>query len=70
MSGTCIRKPVHELAPEDLDRFPVWEYALDEEELSTPWKDFANADLSVAIQIRCRDGRQTSRGENCRIRSP
>jgi hypothetical protein len=31
MSGHRIRKPVNELTPDDLERFPVWEYALDEE---------------------------------------
>lgn len=31
MSAMSIRKQVYHLTPDDLDRFPVWEYALDEE---------------------------------------
>lgn len=31
MINSKIRKPVNELTPEDLQRFPVWEFALDEE---------------------------------------
>lgn len=31
MSSVHIRKQVYELTPEDLDRYAVWEFALDEE---------------------------------------
>jgi hypothetical protein len=31
MTNSKIRKPVDELTPEDLQRCPVWEFALDEE---------------------------------------
>ena len=31
MSTACIRRQVYELTPADLERFPVWEFALDEE---------------------------------------
>jgi len=38
MSGPRIRKPVNELTPDDLERFPVWEYALDEEGVGAKMK--------------------------------
>jgi hypothetical protein len=31
MSAVRVRRQVDELTPEDLERFPVWEFALDEE---------------------------------------
>jgi hypothetical protein len=31
MGSSSIRRQVYELTPADLDRFPVWEFALDEE---------------------------------------
>jgi hypothetical protein len=31
MSATSIRRQVYDLTPADLERFPIWEFALDEE---------------------------------------
>jgi hypothetical protein len=31
MTGTRIRRQIYELTADDLDRYPVWEFALDEE---------------------------------------